>query len=177
MLRIPSKADSPICFPRAHALLHSDERHIPVSLKVLTLDSVSFAFALHRILAGGRIKLSAEMLQVMDKLMDHEAARKHRILVAQSFVDIDDSFIVVPTHRVAFSPATDISHKKTVRFEFNEWWNIGRRVPRKLYRPTQENSDAVDCGLLDRRVVKLPLARAGGLNGLLLRYRELIGVS
>ena len=153
MLRIPSRADSPNCFPRAHALLHSDECDIPVSLKVLTLNTVSFAFALHRILAGGRIKLSAEMLKIVDELMDQEAARKHRVLVAQSFVDIDDSFIVVPTQRVAFSPATDIGHKKTVRFEFNEWWNIGRRVPRKLYRPTQENSDAVDCGLLDRRVV------------------------
>lgn len=126
---ICGKSDVLICSTRARALLQSDERHIPVRLNVLTLDSVSLAFALYSIPAGGRIKLSAEMLQIMDELVNHKATREHRILAAQFFVDIDDSFIVVPTHRVAFSPPTGIGDEKTVWFEFYERWNIGRRVP------------------------------------------------
>lgn len=56
---------------RARVLLHPDERHSPVSLNVLTLDSIGFAFALYRVLARSRIELSAEMLQIMNEFMDH----------------------------------------------------------------------------------------------------------
>jgi hypothetical protein len=81
---------------------------------------------------------AAEVLQVMGKFMYVKAARNGILLVLDSFINVNNPIIVVPTGGPAFFiTETGMLYKKAVRTIFNNRWYSGMRILGKIDCPAQ----------------------------------------